>query len=292
VEITCNLEKRAAGSGPNGQEVYAGRRLSDAYPGLDRLALENFSALLEMQPEDMRMFEKRLAHLDRLVDMSAAKNLLVIGCGPRPHVINFLAGRGYSVAGVEPVSSFVRAAREFVGSESSVLEGAAESIPVADGTQHLIFCDSVLEHVASVTKSLDEMYRVLAPGGIAYITTSNRYRFSLTGENGEYNKRFFNWLPGLVKECFVFKHLHYDPRLANYTELPAVHWFSYTELCRLGRQAGFSRFYSVIDLLEADDLSARRNRLKKILLNRVKLNPWMRALALTQLGGTIIMLKR
>jgi len=35
-------------------------------------------------------------------------------------------------------------------------------------------------------------------GGIAYITTTNRLRFSLRGDNGEYNVRFFNWLPRVV----------------------------------------------------------------------------------------------
>src|SRR5947199_29838 len=83
---------------------------------------------------------------------------------------------------------------------------------------------------------LDRMFRVLAPGGIAIVTTTNKLRISLSGHNGEYKLRFFNWLPSLVKECFVFEHLHYNPGLANYSELPAVHWFSYASLCTLGRQ--------------------------------------------------------
>src|SRR5581483_8871877 len=82
------------------RDLYADRRLSEGYPGLDRLALKNFTAVLEAQPD--------AAH---------------------------------------------------------IVEGACERIPVADGSQQIVFCDSVLEHVVSLTRSLDEMYRVLAPGG-------------------------------------------------------------------------------------------------------------------------------
>jgi len=103
---------------------------------------------------------------------------------------------------------------------------------------------------------------------------------------------FFNWLTPLLKECFIFQHLHYDPRLANYTELPAVHWFSYSSLCGMGRQAGFARFYSLLDLLDENDSAIQNSKLKKWLLKKVKYNPWLRALVLTQRGDTIIMLKK
>jgi hypothetical protein len=86
--------------------------------------------------------------------------------------------------------------------------------------------------------------------------------------------------------------LHYDPKLANYSELPAVHWFSYASLCALGRQAGFQRFYSPLDLLQPSDPAISKSRIKKWLVNKMKFNPWLRALALTQRGDTIIMLKK
>jgi ubiquinone/menaquinone biosynthesis C-methylase UbiE len=190
------------------------------------------------------------------------------------------------------LNRIVEAAREYIGAQDSVLQGAAEAMPFDDNSQHIVFCDSVLEHVVSPSKSLDEMFRVLAPGGIAIITTTNKFRISLAGHNGEYKRRYFNWLPKLVKECFVFQHLHYDPTLANYSELPAVHWFSYATLCELGRQAGFARFYSPLDLLDLNDPVLRKNKLKRWIVSKVKLNPWLRALALTQRGDTIIMLKK
>ncbi|MCI0490567.1 MAG: class I SAM-dependent methyltransferase [Blastocatellia bacterium] len=289
--LTHYSEERVQPGKPDPGEIYRDRRLSEGYPEMDRLALENFSAVLEAHPSGGGRVENLLRYLNRLVDLGGERNILVLGCGPKPETVRILIEKNHKVVGVEPVPSFVRSAREYLASDLAVVEGAAESIPFPDLSQHMVFCDSVLEHVVSPTKSLDEMYRVLAPGGIAFITTTNRYKISLTGDNGEYHYRFFNWLPKLVKECLVFKHLHYDPQLANYSQLPAVHWFTYAELCALGRQAGFARFYSTLDLLDRGDPSVQKSWLKKLLLNRLKFNPWLRALALTQLGGTIIMLK-
>ena len=89
----------------------------------------------------------------------------------------------------------------------------------------------------------------------------------------------------------MFQHLHYEPRLANYATIPAVHWFTYDDLCARGREAGFSRFYSILDLLWPDDPPVRRSWLRRALLARAQRNPWLRAAALTQYGNTIMMLK-
>ena len=289
--LTHYSEERVLAGASAPGEIYRDRRLSEGYPGIESLALEKFSDTLEAHASGYGRIENLLIYLDRLVDLGGERNLLVLGCGPKPETVKILIEKNHKVVGVEPVPSFVRSAREYLGSDGAVIEGAAESIPLPDESQHMVFCDSVLEHVTSPTKSLNEIYRVLASGGIAFITTTNRYKISLTGDNGEYRYRFFNWLPKLVKECLVFKHLHYDPKLANYSQLPAVHWFTYADMCALGREAGFARFYSTLDLLDQNDHSVRKSLLRRLLLKRLKFNPWLRALALTQLGGTIIMLK-
>jgi hypothetical protein len=118
----------------------------------------------------------------------------------------------------------------------------------------------------------------------------------LGGHEAEFNVPFYPWLPGIVKESYVFRHLHYDPSLANYTERPAVHWFTFAELCRLGRAAGFFQFYSHLDLKTSEPSnfsgSDRTRRLKAKVLIHVQRNPWLRALALSQRGGMIFMVKR
>lgn len=290
--LTQVSDKPRPADAPPARDLYAGRRLAEGYPSLDRLSLKNFTATLDAQPDATPRLERLLGRLDRLIPLDDARNVIVLGCGPRPQTVKHLRERRFKVIGVEPVPLFVESARAYLGDDASVMEGAAERIPVADASQHIVFCDSVLEHVVSPTRSLDEMHRVLRPGGIAFITTTNRLRFSITGDNGEFLFRFFNWLPPLVKESLVHHHLHYDPSLANYTQLPAVHWFTYSELCRLGRQSGFAQFYSLLDLIDGNDPAVSGSRLKRWVAERLKFNPWLRTLALTQRGDTIIMLKR
>ena len=102
---------------------------------------------------------------------------------------------------------------------------------------------------------------------------------------------FYNWFPRTVKESYIFQHLHYRPALADYSPRPAVHWFSFADLCALGRQAGFAQFYSPMDLLSLNRGAAQPGPAKR-LLAALRRNPWLRAANLTLIGGDIYMWKR
>lgn len=265
--------------------------MAEGHPALAKKYLETFVEILEQQPDDTPRIDRLLRSLDRVVDVRPPRDVVVVGCGPRPRLIRVLRERGYRVVGVEPVPSFVTAANEYLGG-SNVLQGWAEAMPLASSSQHLILCEAVLEHVDSPRAALDEIHRVLRPGGIAFISTTNRLKLHLRGENGEFNVPFFNWFPRLVRESYVFRHLHYDPTLANYTLLPAVHWFTFAELCMLGRNSGFGQFYSLLDLLHGDDGFLVDRWWKRALLRPLQRSAWLRALALTQFAASIVMLKR
>ena len=203
-----------------------------------------------------------------------------------------LLSRGVDAVGVEPVQGSVESAWAYVGGPDRVLLGTAEALPFKAHELDVVLLENVLEHVDSVEQTIAEAFRVLKPGGVFYVVTNCRTRFSPSGKNGEFRARFYNWFPPLVKEGYVHKHLHYQPSLANFTPRPAVHWFTYAGLCRYGRQAGFAQFYSLVDLLDETAPAVQRSRLRRIALPLVKHNPWLRALALTQFGGSIFMLKR
>jgi SAM-dependent methyltransferase len=260
--------------------------------------LNKYLAALDARPDDAPRIERLFMYFGRLVDLEQTKTILVLGCGPKPNPMRVLLGHGYRVIGVEPVPQFVDCAREYLGDSGFILQGGAEAIPLGQSSVDIVFFESVLEHVDSPLESLQEIFRVLKPGGIAFILTTNRHRLDIRGLNWEFNVPYFNWFPAIVKESFVFKHLHYDPRLANFTERPAVHWFSYAELCALGRTAGFAQFYSLLDLQAIDDPPASGHRTKlrslvrRVVLNSVRASPWVRALALSQADGDIIMWKR
>jgi ubiquinone/menaquinone biosynthesis C-methylase UbiE len=269
-------------------------RLTEGYPGLATRSVEYFSGAVAQRADEESRIRMLLGWLDRLIDVRRRRNLLVVGCGPQPEPIRILRDQGFNAIGVEPVPLFVAAARDFLGAEGVVLEGPAEELPCPDESQDVVLSESVLEHVDSVERSLAEAERVLAPGGVAFVVTTNRHR--LGDQRTEFNVPFYRFLPTGVKESYVFRHLHYDPSLANYTERPAVHWFTFTDLCRLGRAAGFSEFYSHLDLRSPEPSSFSggdfSRRLKSKALSYVQANPWFRTIALTQRGGLIFMVKR
>jgi len=273
-------------------DPYATRKLTAGHPHIETSALEHFSAALEAAGDSSDRLDRWLACLDRLVDLTPPKRIIVLGCGARPVTLRHLLERGHEALGIEPVPAFLAAARQYLGRDDRILPGTAEEIPVGDASQDIIFCESVLEHVDSPSVSLREMYRVAAPGAVAVIYTTNRLRFNWRGRTDEFNIPFFNWFPAAVQESFVFEHLHYRPRLANYSPRPAVHWFTYTSLCRLGRDAGFAQFYGIPDVISPEDPAITNSVIRRTLLGMVRRNPWLRALAMTQLGHLIFMAKR
>jgi len=270
-------------------EMHDNRKLSFAYPDLERLANERFSHI----PMGVEGVEDTMLYLNRIVDLpDENKSVIVIGCGPQPYSLRRLLELGYDATGVEPVPGFVENAATFLGETGRVALGEAENLPYGDESVGVVLLESVLDHVDSPTKALDEAFRVLMPGGVLVVETTNRFRFHPLGVNGEYQIPFFNYFPKTLKEALVHHHLHYNPTLANYSTRPAVHWFSYADLCALGRQVGFYRFYPRFDGMRPTDPALAGARLRRLMLDKIQRSPIFRTLALLQFGGGIFMLKR
>ena len=269
--------------------LYVKRVLSEGYPDLERLGVEYFHEHLQ----DRTTARATMELIGRLIDLTrGSRAVLVIGCGPKPTSLRELLELGFDATGIEPLEGSVIAAQQYLGDTTRVTRGTAERVDLPDVSQRVVLMESVLEHVDSVALALAEAYRVLAPGGILYVATTNRFRL---GRNDEFRLHFFQFLPDLLKECYVFHQLHYAPELANYSPRPAVHWFSFAELCRIGRQAGFAQFYSPLDLLSQDSQAITRSAVRRHfgrLLPIVQRSPWFRALALMHLGHAIFMWKR
>lgn len=271
------------------RELYKNRLMSDGYPDLEKLGVSHYTENQDAYTRTAEIMECGA----RLIDFArGSKDVLVIGCGPKPTIVRDLLGLGYNAIGIEPVQGSAESARKFLGDETRVACASAESLPFESGSQRMVICENVLEHVDSPVLSLSEAYRTLLPGGVLYVYTTNRHRLSLSGKNSEYPIPFFNWFPPLLKECYVHQHLHYDPTIGLYTPRPAVHWFTYAELCKLGRDVGFAKFYSLLDLVEADSQSVQSSKLRRWFLDLARYSPWARAVALTQYGSSIFMYKR
>jgi SAM-dependent methyltransferase len=279
---------------PEWEAKYVGEKVRSRRPALPKRLFTAVENLLDERthPRPPRSVSEILACVDLLLDAARlGGQAAVIGCGPRPETMVELAARGHEVVGVEPVEESLRQAAAFLAGRAAVVRGTAERLPLADGSQALLLLENVLEHVDSVAASLAESHRVLKPGGVLFVRTTNRTRFSATGINWEYSTRFFNWFPRMVKESYVFAQLHYRPELARYSPRPAVHWFSFPDLCACGRAAGFARFYSPYDLLY---LTRRASTPAWLFRARhwCRRQPWLRAAMVSQMVGDIFMWKR
>lgn len=56
------------------------------------------------------------------------------------------------------------------------MEGNILNLPFEDGSFDVVFYHHVIEHVSDPAASLDELWRILAPGGLIYVGTPNRHR--------------------------------------------------------------------------------------------------------------------
>src|SRR3954462_11443230 len=101
---------------------------------------------------------------------------LDVGCGGGLLAEEF-AQLGCAVTGVDPSAKSVEVAREhaaLAGLSIDYQEASGESLPFADGEFPVIYCCDVLEHVDDVGRTVTEIARVLAPGGVFLYDTVNR----------------------------------------------------------------------------------------------------------------------
>src|SRR5438132_4488120 len=129
--------------------LYGSRLMADGHPVLATAHLEWYVTNLENLPDESARNSRMIRYLGRVVDLSPPKDLLVIGCGPRPVLIKQLREAGYRVTGVEPLTTYLAVARGYLGGADCILQGSAEALPVPDTSYDMVLCESVLEHVDS-----------------------------------------------------------------------------------------------------------------------------------------------
>ena len=85
--------------------------------------------------------------------------VLDVGCGVKPYYPFFRDGASEYV-GVDVVEN-----------PAADLQGAVESLPVADASFDLVLCIQVLEHADDPARAVRELRRVVAPGGAVLAST-------------------------------------------------------------------------------------------------------------------------
>jgi 2-polyprenyl-6-hydroxyphenyl methylase/3-demethylubiquinone-9 3-methyltransferase len=209
-----------------------------------------------------------------------------IGCNAGTQ--SFLwAELGHQVFGVDinaPLLDLARERAQGLGHRIEFLLGSADSLPLPDGSIDICLVVELLEHVADWQSCLKEFARVLRPGGVLFMSTTNR----LCPVQQEFNLPLYGWYPGPVKRLCERLAKTTHPRLANYAEYPAVNWFSYYGLRGVLTKAGFE----CMDRFDLIDTAHKRATISAV-VHAIRKVPPLRWLAhVATPGTTILAIKR
>jgi SAM-dependent methyltransferase len=137
--------------------------------------------------------------------------LLDVGCGTGPLAVA-AAEAGHTTLALDVglrwlVLAAVRAREAGVACVFAC--AGAEAMPIATGAVQIVAGESILENVPSPARVLQEMRRVLAPGGWLWMTTANRWS---VGPDPHLGLPLGGWLPARVAAAYATWRGRVPPR--------------------------------------------------------------------------------
>ena len=154
------------------------------------------SAEAHVQPRLMRYFQpERRIVIDKLAPREA-ESFLDLGCACG-HVAAYVARtRGWKGVGVEVNIPLLAEARTYYPGLQRLVAGSGTALPLASGLFDVVFLLEVLEHVPDQKSLIEEVLRVLKPGGWLILSVPNRSLIALVDMNRL--KYYFPWLHRLL----------------------------------------------------------------------------------------------
>ena len=169
-------------------------------------------------------------------------NVLVDGCGIGTYLSKLVPVSGLAV-GLDIEFPRVQESREYT---PNVFCAAGEYTPLATDSFDLVFSHEVLEHVQDDQKAINEMVRVLKPGGRIVLFCPNRgYPFETHGHywKGKYhfgNTPLINWLPRRLRDRLA-------PHVEVYTRRDLAKLFEGLPVKFVERRTIFGAYDNIIE---------------------------------------------
>lgn len=117
---------------------------------------------------------RRLNAVDRADLADGTASVVEIGAGPVGVAGFFPAARRVAV---DPLEGFYREDERLTASRQSTVEykeGVGESLPAEDASADLVLIENCIDHTRDVDAVMQEIVRVLRPGGLMYLTVNCR----------------------------------------------------------------------------------------------------------------------
>tara|TARA_B100000989_G_scaffold298765_1_gene289697 strand:+ start:1608 stop:2477 length:870 start_codon:yes stop_codon:yes gene_type:complete len=108
------------------------------------------------------------------------KKLLNIGCGTGVEANMFLCNSSVDLTAIDITNEAIKNTKKILNTHErgEAIIATAERMPFEDNSFDIVYSSGVIHHAESIKNCVDEIYRVLKPGGIAYIGL-----YSATGIN-------------------------------------------------------------------------------------------------------------
>ena len=206
---------------------------------------------------DLSEFRREFERFKRLLPARRPLRVLDIGCGTGAWSVHWVA-QGCRVTGVDFDQAFIERARGREGLTNGAFLGIvadATRLPRDLGEFDVVSLNSLLEHVPYWRAAVREAAGALAPGGVLLLHTTNRHH-PFQGEVNHFP--FYPWLPRAIRERTLRWIMRHRRDLVNYTDYPAVHWFSYPQLSRVLRAMNLE-VYDRLDLMHRDEMKGLRS---------------------------------
>lgn len=188
------------------------------------------SALPRTRDRFARVRDKALRLVAQQGDATAPLMVLDIGCGAGTQAWLW-SELGHRVHGIDVNGELIDVAQARAradGLDVSFEVGTATSLPFPDHVMDVCLMPELLEHVDDWQSCIREAVRVLKPGGLLYLSSTN----ALCPMQSEFNLPLYSWYPAPLKRWVERLSVTSRPDLANFARYPAVHWFTFAELRR------------------------------------------------------------
>jgi len=151
-----------------------------------------------------------------------------IGCGAGAQC-QLWAELGHSVHGLDINAPLIELARRRAAETNQNIQfeiGSATALPWPDESMDICLSPELLEHVQDWETCISEFVRILKPGGVLYLSTTNK----LCPRQQEFDLPLYSWYPSQLKRHYERLAVTSRPELVNHAIYPAVNWFTYYQL--------------------------------------------------------------
>ena len=107
--------------------------------------------------------------LERISPIAADARVLEVGSGAHGLIFGFGSSRGF---GIDPIAVDYKRLFPHLQERTNTIAAIGEELPFADASFDVVLSDNVIDHATHPLAILDELVRVLRPGGLLYFTVN------------------------------------------------------------------------------------------------------------------------